>query len=63
MKRLLMIVAVLALTIPAFGAGKKLGLLKAKNKIPNSYIVVLENRTEDVDGAASDLINGFVDEV
>ena len=56
MKRIFMIVVVLAMTIPAFGAGKKLGLVKSKKSIPGSYIVVLENRTEDVDGVVSDLI-------
>src|SRR5512146_230678 len=56
MKRFLSLIAVVCIAIPSFAAGpKKTGIVKAKNKIPGSYIVVLENRTEDVDGAANEM--------
>jgi subtilisin family serine protease len=57
MKRFLVALVALALAVPLLAAGKKLGIVHAKkNRIPNAYIVVLENRTVDVDVAADDLI-------
>src|SRR5207244_13322350 len=54
MKRLLAVALVL-FAVPLFADGsKKPRIIKAKRKIPNAYIVVLEDRV-DVDAAASDL--------
>jgi subtilisin family serine protease len=45
------------LAVPLLAAGaKKTDIIKAnKNKIPNSYIVVLESRLDDVDGVADEM--------
>src|SRR5258706_6361226 len=56
MKRILAALVALALTVPVVAAGKKLGLVHAKNKVPNAYIVVLENRTGDVNSVADELV-------
>ena len=54
MKRFLAVVLVLC-AVPLFADGsKKPKVIKAKKKIPNSWIVVLEDRV-DVDAAAQDL--------
>src|SRR2546430_17204730 len=54
MKRLLAVALVLC-AVPLFADGvKKPKIVKAKKKIPNSWIVVLEDRV-DVDAAAQDL--------
>ncbi|PYQ50379.1 MAG: peptidase S8, partial [Acidobacteria bacterium] len=54
MKRLLAVALVL-FAVPLFADGsKKPKIIKAKKKIPNAYIVVLEDRV-DVDAAAADL--------
>jgi subtilisin family serine protease len=56
MKRTLLSLLVVLLAIPAVAAGpKKADVRKAKNKIQDSYIVVLEDRVTDVDGTAADL--------
>jgi len=56
MKRILYLCAVLILALPLFGGGNKnKDIVKAKNKIPNSYIIVLESRVDDVDGTADEL--------
>ena len=56
MKRILSLCAVLILALPLMAGGNKnKDIVKAKNKIPNSYIIVLESRVDDVDGAADEL--------
>src|SRR5438270_12452961 len=56
MKRIVSFCLFLCLASPLFAAGnKKTDIIKAKNKIPNSYIVVLESRVDDVDGTADEL--------
>ena len=57
MKRTLLSLLVLSLALPIFAAGpKKARLLKADKKIPGQYIVVLEDRIEDVDAVADELV-------
>src|SRR5438552_7309930 len=56
MKRILSLCAVLILALPLMAGGNKnKDIVKAKNKIPSQYIVVLEDRYADVDGIADDL--------
>ncbi|HEY0141940.1 MAG TPA: S8 family serine peptidase [Thermoanaerobaculia bacterium] len=56
MKRTLLSLLVLVLALPAIAAGpKKADVRKAKNKIQDSYIVVLEDRVADVEATADDL--------
>jgi uncharacterized protein (TIGR03437 family) len=56
MKRTLLSLLVVLLALPAVAAGpKKADVRKAKNKVQDSYIVVLEDRVADVDGSAADL--------
>src|SRR6266404_5709627 len=55
MKRFLAVALVL-FAVPLFAGGpKKSEIVKAKKKIPNSYIIVFEDRVEDVEGVAGDL--------
>jgi len=55
-RRTLAVIFGLLLTIPAFGGGpKEPKVIKAKKKIAGSYIIVFEDRVEDVAGAADDL--------
>ena len=59
MKRTLLSLLVLVLALPALAGGpKKAKLLKAEKdkKIPDQYIVVLEDRVEDVDAIADELV-------
>ena len=58
MKRTLLSLLVLSLAFPILAAGpKKAELIKAKGKkIPDQYIVVLEDRIEDVDAVADELV-------
>ena len=57
MKRMLSLCLMSFLAVPLLAAGaKKTDIIKAnKNKIPNSYIVVLESRLDDVDGVADEM--------
>ncbi|MEA2491113.1 MAG: hypothetical protein QOH21_2905, partial [Acidobacteriota bacterium] len=56
MKRTLLSLLVVLLALPAVAGGpKKADVRKAKNKIQDSYIVVLEDRIVDVDATAADL--------
>ena len=56
MKRFLAVVVILC-AVPLFAGGpKKTEIVKAKKKIPNSYIIVFEDRIEDVDRAAGELL-------
>ncbi|MGZ8781081.1 MAG: S8 family peptidase, partial [Thermoanaerobaculia bacterium] len=59
MKRTLLSLMVLVLALPALAGGpKKAKMLKAEidKKIPDQYIVVLEDRVEDVDAIADELV-------
>ena len=56
MKRFLAVLVILC-AVPVFAGGpKKTEIVKAKKKIPNSYIIVFEDRIEDVDRAAGELL-------
>jgi subtilisin family serine protease len=55
-KRLLAILTIALLAIPALAGGPKKGLIRSKNKVPNSYIVVLEPRVQAA-------LEPFIDEV
>lgn len=56
MRRFLCGVTMTLLALSLFAAGdKKTDIIKAKKKIPGHYIVVLENRIDDVDGIADEL--------
>ena len=56
MKRLLPAVVVVLFAFPLLAAGpKKIELRKAKNRIPDSYIVVLQDRVADVNAVADEL--------
>ena len=58
MRRFLPAVVVVLFAIPMFGAGLKKGELKKnKNKVPDSYIVVLEDRVADPDAVADELVS------
>jgi len=46
----------LALALPAIAGPKKAEIKKAKNKIDEQYIVVLEPRVEDADAVADELV-------
>jgi uncharacterized protein (TIGR03437 family) len=57
MKRFLLSLLVLILALPLLAAGpKKAKLLKADKKIPDQYIVVLEDREAEVDAIADELV-------
>ena len=57
MRRFLPAVVVVLFAFPMFGAGLKKGELKKnKNKVPDSYIVVLEDRVADANAVADDLV-------
>src|SRR5207245_1606955 len=57
MKRFLAAVVVLC-AAPLFAAGpNKTEIIKAKKKIPNSYIIVFQDRIDDVNGAARELLS------
>jgi subtilisin family serine protease len=58
MKRTLLSLLVVILALPAIAAGpKKAELIKAKGKkVQDAYIVVLEDRVEDVDAIADELV-------
>ncbi|MFP5246930.1 MAG: S8 family peptidase, partial [Thermoanaerobaculia bacterium] len=57
MKRILLSLLVLVLAIPAMAGGpKKAKLHKKERPVPDQYIVVLEDRTFDVDAVADELV-------
>ena len=57
MKRFLPAVVVVLFALPMFGAGLKKGeLRKSKNKVQDSYIVVLEDRVADPNAVADELV-------
>ena len=57
MKRALPAVVLCLAALPLFAAGLKKGEIKhAKNKVPDSYIVVLEDRVADPNAVADDLV-------
>ncbi|HEX8409763.1 MAG TPA: S8 family serine peptidase [Thermoanaerobaculia bacterium] len=58
MKRILLSLLAVTLAFPVLAAGpKKAELIKAKGKkVQDAYIVVLEDRVEDVDAVADDLV-------
>src|SRR5437763_2636834 len=57
MKRIIVSLIAVLFALPLIAGGPKDGkVLKAKNKIPGSYIVVLEDRVADVAGTAGDLV-------
>ena len=57
MKRIIVSLIAVLFALPLVAGGPKDGkVLKAKNKIPGSYIVVLEDRVADVAGTAGDLV-------
>lgn len=59
MKRTLLSLLILVLALPALAGGpKKARMVKAEKdkKIPDQYIVVLEDRVEDVDAIADELV-------
>jgi subtilisin family serine protease len=55
MKRYLAAVLVLFAVPLLAGGPRKTEIIKAKKKIPNSYIIVFQDRVEDVEGAAGEL--------
>jgi len=57
MRRFLPAVVVVLFALPMFGAGLKKGeLKKSKNKVQDSYIVVLEDRVADPNAVADELV-------
>ncbi len=57
MKRTVVICMSLLLSLPLFAGGpKKPDIKKAKEKIPDAYIIVLEDRVEDPDAVADELV-------
>ena len=57
MKRTLLTLLVISLAFPVLAAGpKKSKLHKAEKKVPDQYIVVLEDRLAEVDAVADELV-------
>jgi len=57
MKRILLSIRAVLIALPLFAGGPKdAKIKKAKNKIPDQYIVVLNSRLEDVDAIADDMV-------
>jgi subtilisin family serine protease len=56
MRKTLLLLCALVVSVPMFAGPKKGEVVKAKKKIPDQYIVVFEPRVEDIEAAADDLV-------
>jgi subtilisin family serine protease len=56
MRKCLLLLCALVVSVPLFAGPKKGEVGKAQRKIPDQYIIVFEPRVEDVEAAADDLV-------
>ena len=56
MRKPLLLLCALVVSVPLFAGPKKGEVVRAQKRIPDQYIVVFEPRVEDVESAADDLV-------